>query len=215
MEYALPVAAYVSNVAFYSAYDKKSGSLSLSLLQDIFLFRKEPSPVQHFLVENNKVLALVGLTLIAAAFLPLEHFGRSHLRSPWLQCALLTQILHAAFSTLKWYGDRKKVPAVQTWPQMVSEMTATKPKVRLEGRIKLSVFVGLIGFLALMALVFYSVDSQSLGLLCLLASVLHFITMETDHKLNLNVRPFGLLPLPLSAVAVGSIIYNMSVGHFQ
>lgn len=214
MEYALPVVAYVLNVAFYSAYDKKSGSLSLSLLEDIFLFRKQPSPLQHFLIENNKVLALVGLTLIAAAFLPLETLGLSHLRSPWLKSALLTQILHAAFSTLKWYGDRKKVPTVQTWPKMLSEMTAAKPKVRLEGRIKLSVFVGLIGFLALIELVYDSVDSQPLGLLCLLTTVLHFLTMETDHKLNLNVRPFGLLPLPLSAIAIISIIYNMLVGDF-
>ena len=103
------------------------------------------------------------------------------------------------------------MPKVQTWGNSITELRSPKAKVRLEGRIKISIVAGAIGFLTLVMLVCQEFSSTPLRLLCLGASTLHFVFMETDYKGNLNVRPFGLLPLPLVAIALLALMQTIVV----
>ena len=75
-------------------------------------------------------------------------------------------------------------------------------QVRLEGRIKLSVAMAVVGFATLAVLSLHDSSLRWVGLTCVGSSVAHFLLMETDHKLKLHVRPFGLLPIPMVTCAI-------------
>ena len=94
----------------YTAYDKTKGRLSLENLKDVVLVRRG---VAHTLVELNKILALTGM-----AVLPMAYFFDNMLSH--IKLALWGQLVHAAYSTYKYYGD--KIPYVSGYLGMISEM---------------------------------------------------------------------------------------------
>ena len=63
----LSVVVFVSYIALYTAYSKKSKTLEMALLVEVFTMSKS---FDHTLVEMNKAASLSGLTLLCVAFLP-------------------------------------------------------------------------------------------------------------------------------------------------
>ena len=118
----------------YTAWDKSERRLSLDNLKDVVLARRG---VAHTLVELNKILALTGMAVLPLAYLAFDN-AKEH-----IQLALWGQLVHAAFSTYKYYGD--KIPYVSGYPAMISELLeTTSKKRRLVGIKRLSVVFGIV-----------------------------------------------------------------------
>ena len=78
------------------------------------------------------------------------------------------------------------------------------PKKRGKAIKKISVILGLIGELSVIAAVFgYLVVFKTACLLSVGVSLAHFYLMELDIKLVLQVRPWALLTFPLAFAALG------------
>ena len=196
-----PSPALVSAATFlfffctYTAWDKGEKKFSLKNLIDVGLARRGAA---HTLVELNKILALSGL-----AVLPMAYFfdnARAHVR--W---ALWGQLVHAAFSTYKYYGD--EIPYVSGYPAMISELLeTTSKKRRLVGIKRLSVVFGIVSLALLGAqamLKAYAVDSVSIAVL--VTALVHFIAMEVDFRLVLQVRTTGNWTIPLALLSIGAL----------
>jgi hypothetical protein len=91
-------------------------------------------------------------------------------------------------------------------------------KKRAKGIKKLSILCGMFAVASLLLGIFPSegaVVTQSLALSptvvgfgCVLFSILHYITMEVDEKLKLQVRPFAYLPFPIAIASLVNLWYN-------
>ena len=180
----------------YTAWDKSERRLSLENLKDVVLARRG---VAHTLVELNKILALTGMAVLPLAYLAFDN-AKEH-----IQLALWGQLVHATYSTYKYYGD--KIPYVSGYLGMIFEMLdATSKKTRLVGIKRLSVVCGFVSLILITAQVFvrgYSVTAINIAVL--VTALVHFIAMEVDYKLVLQVRTTGNWTIPLTLLSIGAL----------
>lgn len=177
--YILGGSVAASYLAFYTAFDKKTKTLQLSNVIDLFLCRRG---LDWSLVEANKALSLSGLTTMMIAFLP--EFERSRKELLWM--SMLTLWGHSAYSYYKFYQfDYRKV---------LSEKIVKKGSLLLGAAANFALAAGYFEQLSVAVL---AVSTTVLG-------VAHFYTMEIDYKYVLQVRPFAYLPFPLA----GWVIYK-------
>ena len=162
----------VSYVGLYTAYDKHKKRLDPGLLKDFVLLKRG---LNWTLVEANKALSLSGLTVVLLSFLP--EFGEvsTELLFNGMNCLWL----HSIYSFYKFYG-------------------LSPTKVLKDKTIKqISVALGIAGQ-ATLAGGFYGYISDGALLVASTAfSLTHFWTMEVDHKMKLQVRPYAYLPFVL------------------
>ena len=177
------VLIFISFVLFYTMYDKFSGRLVPSNLLRLLTFQEG---VDKFLVEMNKALSLSGLTVLAFSFFPIY---KKRVRYALLWNAVVQLWVHAVYSTFKYYGS-KNIPRISTFLDWSSE--AIK---------KISIFLGIVAQLVLSLGYFSYINWFQLSLFGLSTSVLHFYTMEIDHKYVLRVRPYAFIVFPLSLIA--------------
>lgn len=157
---------------------------------------------------------LAGLTLLALAFVPLREVWLSAdalAQDALLLHALVVLALHSAFSLYKYYGETH-IPLIQTWPDIVSELYAPSPKVRLIGVRKLSnltasLGLGLVLWLAVWSAPLATVPATALAAIAL--GTLHFYTMEVDFRLVLGVRPFGFAPFYIAGAASLTLLVSV------
>lgn len=193
--WGLAGALFVANLALYTAYDKTEQTIKPQLLVDVLACRKG---LRHTAREINKIVALVGLSLVAVAVIP--HSSLDGVRSELLSLCCISQLAHGAYSTITYYGD-KHVPLVQQWwPLLVSFWGETNKKRRAQGMKVVSLLLGSAASVLLVGaeLAWWS----ALSLSVLAVSLAHFWTMEVDFKLILRVRPFGYLPFLLGVPAL-------------
>ncbi len=101
----------VSYLGLYTAYDKQTKSLKLSMLMDVLLFSKG---LDHSLVQWNKVISLVGLSIMSVALLPNSSkwlFGEN---KELLYISIYLQTVHAIYSCFKYYGSNN-IPYITTF----------------------------------------------------------------------------------------------------
>ena len=105
---------------------------------------------------------------------------------------------HAIYSTVKYYGS-SNIPEIQKFPKMPTELVSDDPKVRGKGIKKISIILGFLAELSLIAVLYdYLGGFAASGIVLITLSVAHFYTMEIDQKLVLQVRPYALLTFPLA-----------------
>ena len=105
---------------------------------------------------------------------------------------------HALYSTVKYYGS-SNIPEIQKFPKMPTELMSDDPKVRGKGIKKISIILGVLAELSLIAVFYdYLGGFAASGIVIITLSVAHFYTMEIDQKLVLQVRPYALLTFPLA-----------------
>jgi hypothetical protein len=162
-------------LAFYTAYDKAHGRLSLSLLEDFLFVRKGWN---WTLVEFNKILSLSGLTLLLTSFLPVKDIHRK--TSKDLMCISTSMLLaHGVYSFYKFYNFGTS-------------------KFFSDKLIKqLSLLLGLSGQIVISVGCFGSISRNTLVAFATTFSLAHFWAMEVDYRYVLQVRPFAYLPFPL------------------
>ena len=183
------VAAYL---LLYTAYDKASRTLSVPLLLDTLLVRRN---LTHTLLELNKAISLAGLTVLALAYLPSFEAQSGPLK---LQ-ALALLMAHSSISFNKLYGS-KLWPSISKLPKVFSKgesMTALKfLSLTLGSSAQTSLILGLLGY----------VTPKTAALAAVSLGTAHFYTMEIDYKGKLQVRPFAYLALLVPAAAIASIL---------
>ena len=179
----------------YTAWDKTEKKLRLTNVLDVVLARRG---VAHTLVELNKILALAGLVVLPASYF--LHNTYEH-----VELTLWTQTVHAIYSTYKYYGD--KIPYLTHFPTVFAELGDTKSKKkRLQGVKKISIVFGILSLALLTLQIYvptYAVTIVSVAILT--TGLIHFITMEVDFKLNLQVRTTGNWTIPLTIVSIISL----------
>lgn len=195
---------FALNLAAYTAYDKATKTIVPGKLWDVLFFRKG---LGHTVVEINKVLALSGLTVAAIAFLPVEAFRKE--QAGLLEYCLYSQVVHGIYSIYKYYGPNNNVPPLGTWPSMFSELLHDSSKTRLVGFKKLSSLLGV----ASLGCIAYAVKEKATTAVSVAALALgtaHFYTMEVDYKMNVKVRPYGLLPFFVAPLSIGCLCFGMN-----
>jgi hypothetical protein len=178
-------------LSLYTAYDKTSRSLKPSLLLDVFLLRRG---TLWSLLELNKALALVALTLLSLAYLP----GFTAQRQPLLKLSLGMVVAHSSLSFNTLYGT-KLWPKIQRLPHVglprlgADGVEAVKlTGIMLGNAATTTLAAGLLGYLSPKQLCF--------GVLGL--GMAHFGAMEIDFRGVLQVRPIAKLSAPLALLAV-------------
>lgn len=175
---------FVSFLLFYTMYDKKTKSLIPSKLFSILTFQEGFS---KFLSAMNKILALNGLTVLAVSFYPRYR----HIRAKLLLSAIIQLLVHTAYSAYSFYGT-KKVPIISSFFSLRAG----------DGIKKLSVVFGIVANCVLLSGYMSYIPYSKLAFFGLAFSVLHFYTMEMDHKYILRVRPYGFIVFPASLAGV-------------
>jgi len=183
------VAVAVLYLVFYTGYNKLTKKLDIGLLLSVLLGRHG---ADFTLVELNKVSGLFGITLFALSFIPPF---REH-QVGLLGNATLALWAHGTFSVLKYYGS-SNIPAVNTWLSLAAGAGKPMDIVRVVSAItgSTALLVLTIGYWGWVSLI-------RLSWLGLLLGVVHFITMELNHKWRLSVRPFAYLPFVLVPLAI-------------
>lgn len=113
-------------------------------------------------------------------------------------------VAHAMVSVVAFYGE-SHIPYVSTWPALQSELTSSRPKVRLIGVRKVSNLTATLGLAVVLWLVGWAVAPLDMSITALAAvclGTIHFYTMEIDYRLVLGVRPFGFVPFVLAGAAM-------------
>jgi hypothetical protein len=167
-------AAYL---VFYSAFNKKESTLDPSLLLDVILARRG---ISWSLKEMNKVISLSGLTTALLSFLPtFRSVSPAHAKE--LQFISMNLLwLHSVYSLYSFYRfDPNRV--------------LKEPQIK-----QISIFLGVLGQLALSAGYWGYISNTSLLLSVTAFGLGHFVTMEVDSKWVLQVRPFAYLPFPIA-----------------
>ena len=181
-------AVSLSYILFYTGYDKSSKSLSLANLNDFFFLKRG---VDWTLVEINKALSLSALTTTLISFLPnsaVKLNSEEKHSLLWISMNLLW--IHAVYSSYKFYGfDPKRI-----WSDKAIK--------------RLSISLGSLGNLALLAGFFGKISQEALIVSGTVFGIAHFWTMEVDYKYKLQVRPFAYLPFPLAAAVLGYLGYS-------
>jgi len=177
------VLIFVSFVLFYTMYDKFTGRLVPSNLLRLLIFQEG---ADKFLVEMNKALSLSGLTVLAFSFFPIY---KKRVRYALLWSAVVQLWIHAVYSTLKYYGS-KNIPRISTFFDWNSEQIK-----------KISILLGIMAQVVLSLGYFSYIGWFQLSLFGLSSSILHFYTMEIDHKYVLRVRPYAYIVFPITLLA--------------
>ena len=169
--FGLPLVTF-AYLVFYSAYDKRTGRISTSLLQDFVLARRG---LEFTLLEMNKLVSLVGLTLLCLSII-------------FADAALLTRaeictLTHSVFSLYHFYGF--------TWKRAITN----NPK-------RLAISIGLLGQVILFVAYWHLVAYRYLVAFALPLGVIHFISIEMNDDNSLKIRPFAYLPFPLAIIAL-------------
>jgi hypothetical protein len=204
--YTLSLIVHLFYLATYTAWDKTEKRLQMSNVLDVVFFRKSTT---HTLNELNKILSLTGLTII-----PFCYFMEN--TSEHLYLSLWSQIVHAVYSSWKYYGD--KVPYIsQLFTSIIQDLNqkgkaVSSKKIVLQGIKKVSIVAGVLSLLFLARhFIMDNTDSMHavLGILVLLFGLIHFYTMEIDYKFVLNVRTTGNFTIIYALVAmVGLALYG-------
>jgi|TARA_B110000208_G_scaffold178770_1_gene226967 hypothetical protein len=136
--------------------------------------------------------------------------------SEHLYLSLWSQIVHAVYSSWKYYGD--KVPYIsQLFTSIIQDLNqkgkaVSSKKIVLQGIKKVSIVAGVLSLLFLARhFIMDNTDSMHavLGILVLLFGLIHFYTMEIDYKFVLNVRTTGNFTIIYALVAmVGLALYG-------
>ena len=142
---------------------------------------------------------MAALSIVSIAFLP----GlSSQLRYDLLVQGCLHVLLHTSYSTYRYYGT-PNIPYITKFHKFVWQIFG-EPRKRAKAIKKISVILGFIGEIAVIATLFdYIVVFKTACLLIVGMSVAHFYSMEVDIKLVLQVRPWALLCFPLAFAAIG------------
>jgi hypothetical protein len=167
----------------------------------------------------NKAISLAGLTVLCLAFIvPRFFFGTSDgAAEPSLEfqhslCwhAFVMLELHSCYSAVKYYGS-KHIPRLEDWKKSSFVSDLRDKKTFMEGVKKLSITLGVLGQVSLVAGCF-GMAPGSLITLAFASSIslgtAHFYSMEIDFKKRLQVRPFALLPFPLAAAVVSVLLWR-------
>ena len=179
---------FLAYFVFYSAYDKRLKKLNFDLLAHIFSFRRP----EHSFKEINKVIALVGITILMLAILI------QSLTYELLVAAAVLLGIHFLYSSLVFYvsGDYCKSKLV-------------------------GIVVGIVSLSLLWAIILVNEASFALYRYALLTisvlGSLHFILVESNSKWVLQIRPFAYLPLLLLVACIINFIvsYNFMVVLLQ
>merc|ERR1712224_761678 len=101
-------------------------------------------------------------------------------------------------------GGSNNIPLLSTWPQFFTELQSAEAKEKLLAVKKISIVLGTLGQLVLSAGYLRYVSTAMLCFGSLGLGVAHFYTMELDFRWILQVRPYALLPFPLTLLAFAS-----------
>eukprot|EP01036_Dinobryon_divergens_P022413 gene22413-30665_t len=187
--YILSSTVSLSYVVFYTGYDKASKSFAPNNILDLFLARRG---IDWTLVEINKALSLSALTTMLLSFLPSDVIRWNEEKDKrtllWVSMNMLW--IHAVYSSYKFYGFSPK----RIWSDKAIK--------------RLSIALGSLGNLALVAGFFGTISSEALILTGTALGISHFWTMEVDYKYKLQVRPYAYLPFPLAAAVLGYLGYK-------
>ena len=173
-------------LALYTQFDKQTKTIKPQMLIDIITMK---NGYRNFLVENNKVLALNGLTILGLAFL--NFF--SHIQHDLIMYGLLQIILHSGFSAYDFYGT-PKMPSLEMWKSFKGGQAKHVKKF--------SIVAGVVAYQSLIAYYFKYLDAYNTGVLTMFFGVVHFYLMEIDFRWVLGVRPYGFLPFFTSLAAL-------------
>ena len=166
-----PLALRISSVVtlsyatLHTAYDERGRTLALSQLVDVLLVRRS---VGSTLAELDQLLLLTGTTLLGIAFFPLLEA----LRMDLLGYAMVQLSLHGCYAAY------------------VSAVTGAKA-LGVRGRTgikKVSLALGAIGQLALVATYSAMVHEKQGGIVALIAWALHQYTLTLDRRGEAQVR---------------------------
>jgi hypothetical protein len=188
LDLTITLTVCLSYLFFYTAYDKQTKQLSRDLLITVLTCGKS---VDHTIVEANKLISLAGLTiLLLAALLPSSAAALRHSLS-WH--GMIMVWVHTVYSLYKYYGT-PNIPSIQMlqntkWSECVGP--------NKERTVLLRVISFIAGSVAQLLLSF------TLSAFGVVMGVLHFWTMETDHKWKLQVRPWAYLPF---LICIGLVI---------
>lgn len=187
--YILSGTVSLSYVVFYTGYDKASKSFAPYNILDLFFARRG---MDWTLVEVNKALSLSALTTMLISFLPSDVVGWNEDKDKrtllWVSMNMLW--IHAVYSSYKFYGFSPK----RIWSDKAIK--------------RLSIALGSLGNLALVAGFFGTISNEALILTGTALGISHFWTMEVDYKYKLQVRPYAYLPFPLAAAVLGYLGYK-------
>lgn len=186
-EITLSLWVFISYIALYTAYDKKSKSLKPSLLVTILLLRGDGG-LSHSLKELNKAISLAGFTVMLLSFANMEGYDHSEL----LQISLITLTVHSFYSFYEFYGF--SVDAV------------LKDKLLKPTSIVLAILCQSLLYFA------YFSEAVPYSVLALEASILgllHFWTYEVDYKYVLQIRPYAFLPF-----LIGGYVLLLHISNF-
>ena len=166
--YVLSSAVSLSYVIFYTGYDKANKSFAPINILDLILARRG---IDWTLVEINKALSLSALTTMLISFLPSGVVGWSTENDQrtvlWISMNMLW--VHAVYSSYKFYGFSPK--------RLLSDKAIKR----------LSIALGSLGNLALVAGFFGAVSKEALILTGTVLGISHFWTMVLkDIMLHLN-----------------------------
>lgn len=176
-----------SYLMLYTAYDKKTQSLRVSLLISVLFLQAEGGLV-HTLKEFNKALSLAGLTVLLLSFAEMDGYDSSELL--WIAIASLT--VHSLYSFYEFYGF--SVDAVLK--DKLLKPTSIIVAVLCQSLLYFAYFTQAIPFSVL------ALEVTTLGLL-------HFWTYEVDFKYVLQIRPYAFLPF-----LVGGYVFLYHFSNF-
>lgn len=171
-EYTFSLGVFLSYIALYTAYDKKSKSLQPSLLLSVLLCQCDGG-FTHTLKEFNKAISLAGLTILLFSFASMDGYDSREL----LRISLITLSVHSVYSFYEFYGFSVEAVLKDKLLKPISIVVAMLCQC-------------LLYFAYFSEAVPYSV----LALEATVLGLLHFWTYEVDFKYELQIRPFAFLP---------------------
>jgi hypothetical protein len=186
-EAVFSLGVFLSYIAFYTAFDKKSKSLQPMLIITILLLQGDGG-LTHTLKELNKAISLAGLTILLFSFADLHGYDAAEL----LRIAMVTLTVHSAYSFYEFYG--------------CSLDAVLKDKLLKPTSIVLAVLC--------QCLLYFSYFSEAiphsvLALEATVLGILHFWTYEVDFKYVLQIRPYAYLPF-----VVGGYVFLLNMCEF-
>lgn len=186
-EYIFSLSVFLSYIALYTAYEKKSKTLKPSLLVTILLLKGDGG-LTHTLKELNKAISLAGLTILLFSFANMDGYNSGEL----FKISLLTLTVHSIYSFYEFYGF--SVDAV------------LKDKLLKPTSIVLAVLC-----LSLLYFAYFSgaIPFSVLALEASILGILHFWMYEIDYKYVLQIRPYAFLPF-----LVGGYVILLHLSEF-
>ena len=118
------------------------------------------------------------------------------------------------YSIFKYYGTLN-IPPLESLPVIKQMATAMGMRVVFQDTElvmwrQISNVCGVVAEMAMYAWVLAYADFYITGLVTVVLGLIHFWSMEIDHKFIMQVRPYAYLPFPLGALALAYITYEMT-----